>query len=213
MEYKVSKMKELVLAVETEIELTKNKLTELEQVLETVRKYDEEGRSEGIRKIYGEGNITPVRRRLKNTRFSDIEVTQMINMWNKLSQLPNLSQGDIISKIANTLKQPRKRIHNKIWWLARTGRIKNKYALPQPVTDTKVRGIHATRDGYKKKMFNWTPEATKNLIGLSNANKSPSEISRITGIDAKVISNKLNRLRGKKILPRIRYIENPLANL
>jgi len=218
MEYRVSKIKELVSAVEAEIELTRNKLAELEQVLETVRKYDEG--IEGIKKIYGVETKTvdlPVRRRLKNSRFSDIETMQIINMWNKLSQLSNLSQGDVIGKIANTMKQPKSRIHNKIYWLARTGRIKNKYALLQPhlqsVTDTKVHGIFATEGRYRKKLFRWTPEITKKLIELSNAKKTPSEISRMTGIDTKVISNKLNRLRRSGILPKVMYKVNPLANL
>lgn len=122
-------IKEMETELEEEIERTEEKLVQLRQIeaiansMQFPAKESREFVSEILPDTTPFGNVRKMRRKLKYTKFTPTEARQIINMWNSMKDIPNINQQTIISKIANTLKYPRKKVYNKIYWLKRTGHI------------------------------------------------------------------------------------------
>lgn len=126
------------------------------------------------------------RRKIKCKRWSDVEVKQLINLYNSL----NLKYGKKLTRIANTLKMPRKRIANKIYHLQLLGILETLETKPKKKVETP----------YKKLQTKWTKDGVEKVKEMTNNGLKPKEISRRTGIDRRAISNKIYELRKQGLL-------------
>jgi len=124
-----------------------------------------------------------IRRRIKNTKFSDVETEQIKRMYNSM-KAEGQSNSTIISKIGNTMKLPYRRVYNKIYWMGISKIIDYK------PTKHKI----SMTDGRRGKK-SWTPENEKQLVELYNKNIKNQEISTAIGRTINAVDNKLVRLR------------------
>jgi hypothetical protein len=201
-------MNEVVSAVKAEIKKTEEKLASLRRMEEETK------RIMGIPNIVqpniqGAGQpIGNVRRKIKYTHFSDIETKQMINMYNNMNAIPSLDLTDKIAKIASVMKQPYRRVYNKIYNLMDEGK------LPKENSISPFSHVGARPRQHRIAMHLWTENEVNQLIHYTNLNKSPLEISQLIGVENKVISNKLNKLRAEGKLPyKQKPLDNPLATM
>jgi len=207
-----NEMNEVVSAIKAEIKKTEEKLASLRKMEEETKRIigipttlNTVRPPEYGMNIQGAGQpLGNVRRKIKYTHFSDIETKQMINMYNNMNAIPNLDITDKVAKIASVMKQPYRRVYNKIYNLMEEGK------LPKEVSASPYSHANVT---HRTAMHLWTINETNQLINLSNLNKSPLEISQIMGIPNKVISNKLNKLRTERKIPYKRPLDNPLATM
>lgn len=132
------------------------------------------------------GNDKP-RRKIKGKRWSDIETRQLINLYHTLD-IPYTKK---ITRIANILKMPRKRVANKVYHLKAEELIKEKIIRKRPLR--------------LPKWTKWTPEKIETVINLTNQGKKPQEISEITGINHRAISNKMYELRKQRLVVKRKY--------
>jgi len=208
-------MKEVIYAIKAEIKKTEEKLASLRRMEEETNKILGISSLPFVRVpetgmvIQDTGqSIGKVKKKIKNTRFSDIEVKQIVNMWNNMKNIPNLDLTDKVAKIASVMKQPRKRIYNKIYNLMVMGK------LPKENSISPFSHVGARPRQHRIAMHLWTENEVNQLIHYTNLNKSPLEISQLIGVENKVISNKLNKLRAEGKLPyKQKPLDNPLATM
>jgi hypothetical protein len=151
-------------------------------------------------------NSKKYKRRIKYMQFTDMETRQAMNMWNSMKDIPNINQQTIISKIANTLKYPYKKVYNKVYWLRRTGRI----VFPQGMLTGTAKVTKETNPA-KNPPFYWSREQKQQLKQLVLQGRRRMEISAIMGIDVKIVSNKVNRMMQSGEIPKVP--RNPLIDL
>jgi len=164
-------MKKTIEAIEKEIQVRQE---EIQRLLQAKAVLEGKTPDKIIMEKYG-------RRKIKYSDWSDVEVKQLINLYNTL----DMSKGKKMTRIAGILKMPRKRVANKLYNL-------------------KLQGLLETKERRKYHRFTkWTPEKIKAVIDLTNNGETPSRISEITRIDVKSINNKLWQLRKQGIVKPI----------
>jgi len=119
-------MKEMGKQLKEEIKDTEDRLVQLRQIEAIINSMQcpaTETIMENLPNAVPPAGKQKFKRKIKYTQFTETETRQVMNMWNAMKDIPNINQQTIISKIANTLKYPRKKVYNKIYWLKRNGQI------------------------------------------------------------------------------------------
>jgi hypothetical protein len=159
------------------------------------------------------GNVKKIRRKLKYAMFTPTETKQIINMWNSMKDIPNMNQQTIVSQIARVLKQPYKRVYNKVFWLKRTGHI----TIPQGMFTGRIVPNAVKGRTIAKNFFYWSDGQRQQLKQLIAQRKTPKEIAEMMGIGIRIVSNKINRMKAHGEIPKARSNQtvprNPLLNL
>jgi hypothetical protein len=212
-------IKEMKKELEEEIGKTEEKLVQLRQIEAIVNgmQFHVKESGEFVPEILPDatpfGNVKKMRRKLKYTKFTPTETRQIINMWNSMKDLPNINQQTIVSQIAKTIKQPYKRVYNKVFWLKRTGHIN----VPQGMLMGTIPNTANGRNFVKKSFFYWREGQKQQLKQLIAQRKKPKEIAEIMGIGIKIVSNKINRMKASGEIPKAKpnraVPRNPLLNL
>lgn len=205
-------IKEMETELEEEIERTEEKLVQLRQIEAIVNSMQFPAKETVLEKF---PNAVPpadkqkYKRRIKYTQFTETETRQVMNMWNAMKDIPNINQQTIISKIANTLKYPRKKVYNKIYWLKRTGHI----AVPHGMLVGTIPNTANGRNSVKKSFFYWKEGQKQQLKQLVAQGRTPKEIAEMMGIGIKIVSNKINRMKAYGEIPKNNAVpRNPLLN-
>lgn len=107
-------MKDLVENMDKQI---KEKEDELQRLKEARKILEGKTPSEIAIEKYRTDNGTRKKRKIKNTRWTDVEERQLINLYNSL----DMDKYRKISRIAGILKMPKQRVYGKLWTLKKTG--------------------------------------------------------------------------------------------
>ncbi len=184
-------MEKTIETIEREIQAKQEEIQRL-QVAKSIL----EGKtpSEIITEKYKVNQKKGFRRKIKGRNWSDIETRQLINLYHTLD-MPFTKK---LTRIANILKMPRKRIANKVYHLKIEEKIKEKVSRKSI--------FRRPSNNWTK----WTPEKIKAVIDLTKEGKKPHKISRMTGINTKAINNKLWELRKQGIVEPIKKKEGIL---